>query len=116
MQKEKRVNNIIVAGRAGRVPEIRYFESGSCVADFSLAVNRPTKNKETDWFNIKVWGRQAEIAGEYVKKGSLVAIEGEIDFETWTDKNSGAEQKKSVISATNLRLLGGKADNQAAGF
>ena len=116
MQKEKRVNNIIVVGRAGRDPEIRYFESGSCVADFSLAVNRPTKNKETDWFNIKVWGRQAEIAGEYVKKGSLIAIEGEIDFETWTDRNSGMEQKKSVITASNLRLLGGKNENQASSF
>jgi single-strand DNA-binding protein len=116
MQKEKIVNNIILVGRAGRDPELRYFESGSCVADFSLAVNRPTKNKETDWFNIKVWGRQAEIAGEFVKKGSLIAIEGEIDFESWIDKTSGQEQNKSVVVANNLRLLGGRSDNQQPGL
>ena len=116
MQKDKTVNNIILVGRAGRDPELRYFESGSCVADFSVAVNRPTKNKETDWFNVKVWGRQAEIAGEYVKKGSLVAIEGEIDFESWIDKASGLEQNKSVVVASNLRLLGGRSDTQSAEF
>jgi single-strand DNA-binding protein len=111
----KAINQIVVVGRVGQDPELRYFESGSCIANFSIAVNRPTKNKETDWFNIKIWGRQAEIAGEYVKKGSLLAIEGELDFEIWTDKNN-QQQTKSIISAKNMRMLGSKADNSQSQF
>lgn len=109
----KEVNQVVVIGRAGRDPEIRYFESGSSMATFSLAVNRPTKNKETDWFDIKLWGRQSEIAAEYVRKGSLIGIEGQLDWDTWNDKTSGELRVKPTISANNLRLLGSKADNAA---
>ena len=72
------VNHIVLVGRAGRDPEIRYFESGKVVTTFSMAVNRPMKDAQTDWFDIEIWGKQAEIAGEYVKKGSLIGIEGRI--------------------------------------
>jgi single-strand binding protein len=68
------VNSIVLVGRAGRDPEMRYFESGRVKTTFSIAVNRPTKEKETDWFDIEIWGRQAEIAGEYVRKGSLIGL------------------------------------------
>ena len=113
----KEINHVVIVGRAGQDPEIRYFESGSSLCSFSVAVNRPTKNKETDWFDIKLWGRQAEIAGEYVRKGSLIGIEGNVDFDSWTDKSSGQLKVKPVISASNLRLLGSKSDNaQAASF
>ena len=110
---EKEVNQVVLAGRVGRDPEIRYFESGSSMATFSMAVNRPTKDRETDWFEIKIWGRQAEIAGEYVRKGSLIGIEGGLDFDSWNDKNTGDLQVRPVIAANNLRLLGSKADTQA---
>jgi single-strand DNA-binding protein len=106
------INQATIVGRVGKDPELRYFESGTNLATFSLAVNRPTKNKETDWFDIKIWGRPAEIAGEYVRKGSLIGITGQIDFESWTSKE-GELQVKPVISATELRLLGSKADNAA---
>jgi single-strand DNA-binding protein len=107
----KEVNQVTIVGRVGQDPELRYFESGNSLASFSLAVNRPTKNKETDWFDIKLWGRQAEIAGEYVRKGSLVGILGQLDFESWNDKNSGDLVTKPVIAATDLRLLGSKSDS-----
>lgn len=110
---KKEVNQVVLAGRVGRDPEIRYFESGSSMATFSMAVNRPTKDRETDWFEIKIWGRQAEIAGEYVRKGSLIGIEGGLDFDSWNDKNTGDLQVRPVIAANNLRLLGSKADTQA---
>lgn len=103
------VNSVIVVGRAGRDPEMRYFESGRVKTTFSLAVNRPTKEKETDWFDIEIWGRQAEIAGEYVRKGSLIGVEGRLDFSRWTD-DSGNKNTKPYIHATNLRLLGSKKD------
>ena len=110
----KEINNAVIVGRAGRDPELRYFESGTTMATFSLAVNRPTKNKETDWFEIKIWGRQAEIAGEYVRKGGLIGIEGNLDFDSWNDKTTGDLVVRPVISANNLRLLGGRQDNAMA--
>lgn len=107
------INNATIIGRVGQDPELRYFETGNNLATFSIAVNRPTKNKETDWFDIKIWGRPAEIAGEYVRKGSLIGIVGQVDFDSWNDKNTGDLQIKPVIAATDLRLLGSKADNAA---
>lgn len=104
------VNSVILVGRAGRDPEMRYFESGRVKTTFSLAVNRPTKEKETDWFDIEIWGRQAEIAGEYVRKGSLIGIEGRLDFSKWTD-DAGTKNVRPIINANGLRLLGSKRDN-----
>ena len=107
----KEINQVTVVGRVGKDPELKYFETGNTLAIFSIAVNRPTKNKETDWFDIKLWGKQAEIAGEYVRKGSLIGIVGQVDFDSWNDKTSGELQVKPVISGTDLRLLGSKSDN-----
>ena len=106
------VNSVILVGRAGRDPEMRYFESGRVT--FSIAVNRPTKEKETDWFDIEIWGRQAEIAGEYVRKGSLIGVEGRLDFNRWTD-DGGNKNVKPIVHAQNLRLLGSKRDNSGGG-
>lgn len=107
------VNAVMLVGRTGKDPEMRYFESGRVKTTFSLAVNRPTKERETDWFDVELWGRQAEIAGEYVRKGNLVGIEGRLDFSKWTDA-SGINHVRPIISTTNLRLLGSKKDNNSA--
>jgi len=104
------VNSVVLVGRAGRDPEMRYFESGRVKTTFSLAVNRPTKEKETDWFDIEIWGRQAEVAGEYVRKGSLIGVEGRLDFARWTD-DSGNKNVKPYVHATGLRLLGSRKDS-----
>lgn len=110
---KKECNHVVLIGRVGQDPELRYFESGSSMATFSLAVNRPTRNKETDWFDIKLWGKQAEIAGEYVRKGSLIGIVGQADWDSWNDKTSGDLITKPVIAGSELRLLGSKSDNTA---
>jgi len=65
------VNSITLVGRAGRDPEVRYFESGSMVANLTMAVNRRSNNDEPDWFNLEIWGKQAQVAADYVRKGSL---------------------------------------------
>ena len=70
------INTINLVGRAGREPDVRYFESGSVVANFTLAVNRRSRDEEPDWFNLEIWGKQAQIAADYVKKGSLIGITG----------------------------------------
>ena len=105
------VNHIVLIGRAGRDPEMRYFESGRVVTSFSLAVNRPVKDGQTDWFDIEIWGKQAEIAGEYVKKGSLIGIEGRIRWDSWTSKDTGELNIKPLVIADSIRLLGSKKDN-----
>ena len=107
------INHIILVGRSGRDPEMRYFESGRVVTTFTLAVNRPMKDAQTDWFDIEIWGKQAEIAGEYVKKGSLIGIEGKIRWDSWNSKETGELNIKPLVIADNIRLLGSKKDNNA---
>ena len=105
------INHIVLIGRAGRDPEMRYFESGRVVTNFTLAVNRPVKDGQTDWFDIEIWGKPAEIAGEYVKKGSLIGIEGKVRWDSWNSKDTGELNIKPMIVAENIRLLGSKKDN-----
>ena len=105
------INHIVLVGRAGRDPEMRYFESGRVVTTFTLAINRPMKDAPTDWFDIEIWGKQAEIAGEYVKKGSLIGIEGKIRWDSWTSKDTGELNIKPMVVADSIRLLGSKKDN-----
>ena len=108
------INHVVLIGRAGRDPEMRYFESGKVVTSFSLAVNRPMKDAQTDWFDIEIWGKPAEIAGEYVKKGSLIGVEGKIRWDSWIGKETGEINIKPMVIADNIRLLGSKKDNNAS--
>ena len=106
------MNSVVVVGRAGQDAEIKYFESGKIRTTFSLAVNRwdsKTKAEVTDWFNIDVWDKQAEFAGEYIKKGRLVVVDGRIQSNKWKDA-SGEERERFLIVANNVRLLGSKRD------
>jgi single-strand DNA-binding protein len=108
------VNHVVLVGRAGRDPEIRYFESGRVVTTITMAVNRPMRDAQTDWFDIEIWGKQAEIAGEYVKKGSLIGVEGKIRWDSWTSKDSGELNIKPLVVADSIRLLGSKKDNSSS--
>jgi single-strand DNA-binding protein len=108
------INSITLVGRAGRDPEVRYFESGSCVANLSLAVNRIGRDTPPDWFSLAAWGKQAEVAADYVRKGSLLGITGSLGEERWTDRASGEERSKLVVRVNRLDLLGGRRDTEAA--
>ena len=106
------MNTATIIGRAGQDAEIKYFESGKVKTTFSLAVNRfdpKTKTEVPDWFNIEVWDKQAEFAGDYVKKGRQVAVDGRISISKWTDQ-TGEERERFLIVANNIRLLGSKRD------
>ncbi len=105
------INSINLVGRAGRDPEVKYFESGSIVANFTLAVNRRSRNEEPDWFNLEIWGKQAQVAADYVKKGSLLGITGSFKLDQWKDKMSGEDKSKPVIRVDRLELLGSKKDS-----
>ena len=114
------VNKVILVGRLGRDPETRYTGGGQAVANFSLATDESYKDrngerqKRTEWHKIVVWGKQAEIAQQYLKKGSLVFIEGRIQSREWQDKE-GQKRTSFEIVANNFRMLGGRAEGAAAG-
>lgn len=109
------LNIVTLVGRAGRDPEVKYFESGSVVCTLTLAVNRRTrKTDEPDWFNLEIWGKTAEVAANYVRKGSLVGVKGSLKFEHWQDRSSGTQRSKPVIRVDELELLGSKRDDEAA--
>ena len=106
------MNTATIIGRAGQDAEIKYFESGKVKTTFSLAVNRwdrKTNGEVTDWYNIDVWDKQAEFAGEYIKKGRQVVVDGRISISKWTDQ-AGEERERFLIIANNVRLLGSKRD------
>lgn len=113
------VNKVILVGRLGRDPETRYTSGGQAVANFSVATDESYKDrngerqKRTEWHKIVVWGKQAEIAQQYLKKGSLVFIEGRIQSREWQDKE-GQKRTNFEIIASNFRMLGGRGDGVAA--
>ena len=114
------VNKVILVGRLGRDPETRYTGGGQAVANFSVATDESYKDrngerqKRTEWHKIVVWGKQAEIAQQYLKKGSLIFIEGRIQSREWQDKE-GQKRTSFEIVASNFRMLGGRADGAAMG-
>ena len=110
------INTINLVGRAGREPDVRYFESGSTVANFTLAVNRIGKSDEPDWFNLEIWGKQAQIAADYVKKGSLVGITGSFKIDSWKDKNTGEDRFKPVVRVDRLNLLSSRKEADNSNF
>ena len=110
------INTINLVGRAGREPDVRYFESGSTVANFTLAVNRIGKSDEPDWFNLEIWGKQAQIAADYVKKGSLVGITGSFKIDSWKDKNTGEDRFKPVVRVDRLNLLSSRKETETNNF
>ena len=102
------INSIVIVGHVGQDPEMKYFESGNVKTTMSIAVNRRIKDEDkTDWFKVELWGRNAEIAGEYVRKGSLVGVEGRLEFNHWTD-SSGNKNVSPYVLADRLKLLGKK--------
>jgi single-strand DNA-binding protein len=85
------------------------------VANLTLAVNRRSRDDEPDWFNLEIWGKQAQVAADYVRKGSLLGIIGSFKLDRWTDRASGEERTKPVIRVDRLELLGSKRDSEAMG-
>ena len=120
------VNKVILIGNCGRDPEVRYAPSGSAICNVSIATSRSWKDKtsgerqeETEWHRVVFYDRLAEIAGEYLKKGKSVYVEGRLKTRKWTDKD-GAEKYTTEIIAQEMTLLGsreggGMADDGGGG-
>lgn len=108
------LNRIILIGRVVAAPEMRYTTSGKAVANFRLAVDRRGKNDEADFIPIVAWERLAEICGEFLTKGKLVAIEGRLQTRTYETKDG---QKRSAfdVVADDMRMLSGRNEGEAQG-
>ena len=106
------MNSAVLVGRVGQDPEIKYFESGKARTTFSIAVDRwnaKTKQREADWFNIQLWDKRAESAASYIKKGSMVSVEGRITVSKWQAPD-GEMVERYVINATDFGFVGSKKD------
>src|SRR3954462_12266767 len=109
----KSVNKVILIGNLGKDPEMRYTPSGTAVAKFTLATNERFKDKDgawqdrTEWHNLVAFTRNAEIVGEYLKKGRTVYIEGSLRTSSWDDKETNQKKYRTEIIVNDLVLLGG---------
>ena len=116
------VNKVILLGNLGKDPEVKYTQGGMAVANFSLATSSSVKDKDgnwqdrTEWHNIKAFGRTAEIAGEYLKKGRTVYIEGRIHYDSWDDKETGQKKYMTQILVNELTLVGGQREGGESGY
>ena len=114
-------NKVMLLGNLTRDPEVKYTPKGSAVADIGLAVNRTyttdggEKREETTFVDVTMWGRQAEIAGEYLKKGRPLFVEGRLQLDTWDDKQTGQKRSKLRVVCENFQMLGSRAGGGEGG-
>ncbi len=114
------LNKVMLIGHLGRDPEIRSTPSGQTVASFSLATNRKwtdkdgTRQEQTEWHQIVVWGRQAEIAGQYLNRGKLIYLEGRLQTRSWDDRNSGEKRYKTEIVCESFQMLSSRGEGGSA--
>src|SRR6476469_4398431 len=114
-------NKVILLGNLTRDPEVRYTPKGTAVTELGMAVNRVytaengEKREETTFVDVTLWGRTAEIAGEYLRKGRPVFIEGRLQLDTWDDKQSGQKRSKLKVVGEGLQLLGGRPGGGGGG-
>ena len=117
----KSVNKVILIGNLGKDPEVKYTPSGMAVARFTLATNERYKDKEgnwqdkTEWHNLVAFGRTAEVAGEYLKKGRTVYIEGALRSSSWDDKETGQKKYKTEVIVNDLVMVGGQREGGEGG-
>lgn len=110
------VNKVILIGNLGRDPETRYMSNGDCVTNIALATTEAWKDKngekqeKTEWHRVTFYRKLAEIAGEYLKKGRPVYVEGRLETRKWTDKN-GVDRYTTEVIATDMKMLGNKSQD-----
>lgn len=116
------VNKVIIVGHLGRDPEIRYSPEGMAICNLSVATSSQWKDKqtgeareETEWHRVVMYKRLAEIAGEYLKKGRAIYIEGRLKTRKWQDKETGADRYSTEVLADQMQMLGGRDGDNSGG-
>jgi single-strand DNA-binding protein len=115
-------NKVILVGNLTRDPEVKYTTGGTAIAEIGLAINRQwfdqksnERKEEVTFVNVTLFGRQAEVAGEYLSKGRSVLIEGRLKLDQWEDKQSGQKKSKLVVIGEAMQMLGGRGEGSPAG-
>jgi single-strand DNA-binding protein len=115
-------NRVILMGNLTRDPQVRYTPGGTAVAEIGLAVNRQWFDKQTNtrkedvtFVDVTLWGRTAEIAGEYLGKGRQVLIEGRLQTDSWDDKETGQKRSKLKVVCENMTMVGGRGEGGGPG-
>jgi len=115
------LNKVMLMGNLTRDPEVRYTPKGTAVAELGLAINRVysaengEKREETTFVDVTLWGRTAEIAGEYLKKGRPVFIEGRLQLDSWDDKQTGQKRSKLKVVGEAMQLMGSRGGGEGGG-
>lgn len=115
-------NKVILVGNLTRDPQVRYTTGGTAVADIGLAINSQwfdkqsnQRREETTFVDVTLWGRQAEVAGEYLAKGRSVLIEGRLRMDTWDDKETGQKRSRLKVVCENMQMLGSRGEGGGRG-
>jgi len=115
-------NKVILVGNLTRDPEVRYIPSGTAVCEVGLAVNRTwfdkqsnSRKEDTTFVDVTLWGRTAEVAGEYLAKGRSVLIEGRLQLDSWDDKETGKRRSKLKVVGEQMTMLGGRGEGGGSG-
>jgi single-strand DNA-binding protein len=115
-------NKVILLGNMTRDPQVRYTPSGTAVAEIGLAVNRywfdkqtNSRREETTFVDVTLWGREAEVAGEYLAKGRPVLVEGRLQLDTWDDKTTGQKRSKLRVVCERMQMLGSRGEGGGGG-
>jgi single-strand DNA-binding protein len=114
------LNRVLLIGNLTRDPEVRYTPKGTAVAEIGLAINRVysgedgAKKEETTFVEVTLWARQAEIAGQYLKKGRPVFIEGRLQLDSWDDKQTGQKRSRLRVVSESLQLLGSRSEGESS--
>jgi len=113
------LNKVLIIGNLGKDPEVKFMPNGNAVCNFSVATTESWKDKQsgakqekTEWHNITMYGKIAEIAGQYLVKGSSVYLEGKLQTRKWQDKQTGADRYTTEIICDEMKMLGGKQEGQ----
>ncbi len=115
------LNKVMLIGNLTRDPEVKYTPKGSAVADFGLAINRyyttesGEKREEVTFIDVSLWGKQADLAKQYLTKGRPVYIEGRLQMDTWDDKQTGQKRSKLKVIGEQMQFIGTRADNEGGG-
>jgi single-strand DNA-binding protein len=115
-------NKVILLGNLTRDPQVKYTPSGTAVAEIGMALNRywfdkqsNSRREETTFVDVTLWGREAEVAGEYLAKGRPVLIEGRLQLDTWDDKQTGQKRSKLRVVGERMQMLGSRGDGGGGG-
>jgi single-strand DNA-binding protein len=116
------LNCVFLMGNLTRDPEVRYTPSGTAVAQFGLATNRRWKDRqsgemreEATFVDVEMWGRQAELVGQYLSKGRPVFVEGRLRLDQWDDRNTGQKRSRLKVVGRRFEFLGGRPDGVGRG-